>query len=185
MIKLAAGPAANTVKRTRFGEADSFGGALGGGEDVNVRPGVNGEAGRQAPCPPVIDRLHDRQRGRSPIEQWRTGGHHDGVHHRRVLLDDFGEFFKVAVEQGLAATMESARGIFEARRLQRAGVGKGMAARRADGLMFHADQCNAIHQRPMVEYGEGDSKRVTAIGGCPHLPFDKPGGDGAAGRAGT
>ncbi len=124
-------------------------------EHVDVRAGINSVAGRKALLPPGADSAHDLQAGRKPVVEGGTGGHHYGVHHVRVELDDAGKQIEIALEDGAPAKIKTARGIRKAGSLQRACGGEGVTFGRASLFMGVADDGNAVDKRPMGRLGNG------------------------------
>ena len=150
-------------------------------DHVDIGTRVHAVAGGNSLSSPGAYPVHYLQRGGLPVMQSGRGRHHDRVHHVRIKLHDGGEGIEVTIQDCLAAELEPARRISQARSLQRAGGGEGMSLGGAGPLVRSADNGHAVDQLPMVRICQGIGERVLVRG--PGLPLDESAGDRARCRA--
>ena len=181
----AAGEGGQHILDARYFMDITYDGLLGSGftEDMYIWPGVDGIADRQPLAPPGQDGLHKGHGGRFPIQQAGGGGLHHRMHHVAVQLGDGRKGFEIPGQDGPPAEIQPAGCIGNPAGLEGAGICEGMALGGSGLLMGRADHRDAVHQLPMLRWGQGDGVGVLVVGA--RQPLDIAGGDGAAGGAGS
>ena len=158
-----------------------FGRRLRRAQDVDVRPGVDGEVTGEPGTPPLADGVDDRDGARGPVEQARARGQHDGMHRERVGFGELAQRLKVPHQNGAAHHGQVVFHPGDPRAIQRAAVREVVAFGRADGFFAVCDDSDHVVQRPML--GRRNRLReglgVVAAG----VPFDETGRDRARGGA--
>ena len=85
------------------------------------------------------------------------------MHHVGIELDHCGQGLHVTRQYGIPAKLEAPWSISQPGGLERAGICKGMALRRASLLVAGADDRNTVDQIPMLWRGDGERVRISIL----------------------